>query len=845
MNRHQRRATAKQGRQPVEPAAAGRFDLGLKYHRAGKLIEAEQCYRQVLALWPDHPDALQLMGVIATQSGRHDIAADWITRAIRLNGSNAAWFCNLGLVRERQGRFEEALANHNRALELEPDYPEALSNRGNALRALGRIDEALASYEKALALNPRFAEALNNRGNLLQVFNRHDEALASYDRALELKPDYVDAFVNRGDALRGLGRFDDALASYDAAFSFNPNLAAVLNNRGMVLKDMDRLDKALASYDAALALNPDFVEAHNNRGVVLAETNRSDAALASYDRALALSPGLAAVLNNRGNLLLELGRTDQALADYDQVLALTPNYADAFNGRGNALHKLGRLTDAEQALRHAIELKPDYAEAYGNLGAVHIDLGNLAKAEALIRHALELKPRNISALGNLARVLVDLGRPDEAEAAARRAVALKPDNADAHLNLGTVLIKLGMPAEAEAPTRHAIALKPILASAHHNLGVVLMELGRLSDSREAAERAAALAPREPLHFRQLGEVRKYTAGDCYLAALEALSKDQASLPVGKQIDLQFALAKARADIGQTEDEFRHLLAGNTLKRSHVGYDEAAVLGEIDRTRQVFSSELMRAAPAAGARTTKPIFIIGMPRSGTSLIEQILASHPQVFGAGELTLFERAIGHVRAGMPQAAAYPEMALQMSDQHFQELGGRYLEGIERLAPAASRITDKMPTNFVFTGLIHLALPDATIIHTVRDPVDTCVSCFSKLFTEGHFQTYDLTELGRYYRHYQALMAHWHRALPEGRILDVHYEDIVADVEGMARRIVAHCGLPWDPACLDFHRTERVVRTSSATQVRKPIYASSVGRRRAYGPLLAPLLAELAPLM
>ena len=182
-------------------------------------------------------------------------------------------------------------------------------------------------------------------------------------------------------------------------------------------------------------------------------------------------------------------------------------------------------------------------------------------------------------------------------------------------------------------------------------------------------------------------------------------------------------------------------------------------------------------------------------------------------------------------------------MSGGHFGEIGGRYLAAIERLAPTASRITDKMPTNFVFAGLIHLALPNATIIHTMRDPVDTCIYCFSKLFNEGNFHTYDLAELGRYYRHYQALMAHWHQVLPPGRILDVAYEDTVADLEGVARRIVAHCGLPWDARCLDFHSTERIVRTASAAQVRRPIYASSVGRRRAYQSMLEPLLAELPP--
>jgi len=273
-----------------------------------------------------------------------------------------------------------------------------------------------------------------------------------------------------------------------------------------------------------------------------------------------------------------------------------------------------------------------------------------------------------------------------------------------------------------------------------------------------------------------------------------------------------------------------------------------VLGELDRARQVFSPEFIR-KERGGESSAKPIFIIGMPRSGTTLIEQILASHPQVFGAGELTLFERAIGDVRSGIGGASRgdvsrHPEIVLQMSSDEFQKLGARYLAAIERLAPTASHVTDKMPTNFVFAGLIHLALPHASIIHAVRDPVDTCISCFSKLFTEGNFHTYDLAELGRYYRHYQGLMAHWHQVLPPGRILDVAYEDIVADLEGEARRIMAHCGLPWDARCLDFHSTERVVRTASAAQVRRPIYASSVGRRRAYQSMLGPLLAELPPL-
>jgi tetratricopeptide (TPR) repeat protein len=621
--------------------------------------------------------------------------------------------------------------------------------------------------------------------------------------------------------------------------------AEVLNNRGMMLTGANRHEEALANFDAALALNPDFVEAHNNRAVVLVAIKRRDEALLSYGRALVLRPGMIRVLNNRGNLLQELGRIDEALADYDKALALDPNFVGAINGRGSALQKLNRTSEAERVLQRAIALQPDYVEAHCNLGIVFTDYGRLQEAEAAIRHAIELKPDHVVSLCNLAKVLADLGKYGEAEEMARRAIALDPDYAEAHFNLGNALIALERQHEAEAATRRAIALKPTLAGAHHNLGVVLMDLGWLTEAREASERAVALAPREPMHFRQLGEVMKYTNGDPFLTALEVLSKDEASLAVTKQIDLHFALAKAYADIGRPEDEFRRLLAGNKLKRARIEYDEAAVLGVIDRVRQVFTPEFIRASQGMGEPSAAPVFIVGMPRSGTTLIEQILASHPQVHGAGELKLFDRAVLDIHASIDGAPTYPEIARHMSGEHFGKLGRTYLAGVQQLAPAASHVVDKMPANFVFAGLIHLALPNATIIHAVRDPVDTCISCFSKLFTEGNFQTYDLAELGRYYRHYQALMQHWHEVLPSQRILDVNYEDTVADVEGVARRIVAHCGLPWDQRCLEFYSTTRIVRTSSAAQVRKPIYTSSVGRRHSYGALLEPLLAELQPVM
>jgi hypothetical protein len=252
---------------------------------------------------------------------------------------------------------------------------------------------------------------------------------------------------------------------------------------------------------------------------------------------------------------------------------------------------------------------------------------------------------------------------------------------------------------------------------------------------------------------------------------------------------------------------------------------------------------MRSNEGVGEQSSVPVFILGMPRSGSTLVEQILASHPKVFGAGEIDDFGKAILGLSGAARRAITSPEVVSLMSGEQLRQLGASYVGRIKAAAPAAQRITDKMLENFRFTGLIHLALPNARIIHTRRDPIDTCLSCFSKRFAENLPYTYDLGELGRYYRAYEALMAHWRSVLPQNVMLEVRYEEVVADLEGQARRILAHCGLEWDPHCLDFHKTERPVRTASVAQVRQPIYKSSVGRWRAFESFLGPLLAELEP--
>ncbi len=303
--------------------------------------------------------------------------------------------------------------------------------------------------------------------------------------------------------------------------------------------------------------------------------------------------------------------------------------------------------------------------------------------------------------------------------------------------------------------------------------------------------------------------------------------------------LDFALGKAYADLKEYERSFKHLLAANAAKRTTAAYDEQATFAFFDRIERTFSPELMAAKAGGGAPSDRPIFVLGMPRSGTTLVEQVLASHPAVHGAGELTIFREA---VQAAAPPARLYPDFVPALDEAAIGRIGTEYIKRLGARAQQGERVTDKLPSNFLYVGLIHLALPNAVIIHTVRNPIDTCISCFSKLFKPGEqLFSYDLGELGRYYRRYQQLMEHWRRVLPPGRILDVTYEDVVADLEGQARRILAHCGLPWDERCLAFHETDRPVRTASAMQVRQPIYSSAVERWRVYEEFLGPLLTAL----
>jgi tetratricopeptide (TPR) repeat protein len=722
-----------------------------------------------------------------------------------------------------------------------PVKPSPAFDRALQLHRQGQLAQADELYKTIAQADPRYFEALHLRGLLRSQQGRPAEALPYIAAALKGRPAHAPAWSSLGVVQARLGRPEEALASFERAIALKPDYPEALNNRGNALRDLRRPQEALASYDRAVALKSDYVEALNNRGNALRDLGRPDEALASFDRALALKPEFAEILANRGNALRDLHRPEQALASFDRALALKPSYVEALCHRGNVLAELRRPPEALASFDKALAVKPDYVEALNNRGNTLRDLKRPSEALASYDRALALKPGHVQALYNRGIALADLRRPEEALASYDQALVLKPDYPEALNNRGTALRELGRAEEALASYEQAIALKPDYAVAQDNRGLVLTELGRFDEAGDALAKAIDLAPRRVRSYYNLALLdRRWTLDDPQLLAMETLARDMPVLGSTEQIELHFALSKAYAKTAP-EQSFQHLIAGNALKRRQAVYDEAAALAALGRIRASYPPALMRERAGRGAASAVPVFILGMPRSGTTLVEQILASHPAVFGAGEIEDFARAAGSLDGPAQRLIEAPEAIAQVPDGDLHRLGSAYLERIAALAPSAERIANKLPENFRLAGLIHLALPGARIIHTRRDPVDTCLSCFMQLFAGNLPYTYDLAELGRYYRAYDALMTHWRDVLPPGIMLEVQYESVVTDLEGEARRIVAHCGLDWDPRCLDFHRTERPVRTASMSQVRQPLYAGSIERWRAYEAFLTPLLEAL----
>jgi tetratricopeptide (TPR) repeat protein len=380
-----------------------------------------------------------------------------------------------------------------------------------------------------------------------------------------------------------------------------------------------------------------------------------------------------------------------------------------------------------------------------------------------------------------------------------------------------------------------------MARAHQNLGALLKSLGDMDAARSAYLRAVDIEPDMTGAWRALAEMRKYASADDADIAYMTQVHQRQDLDRSQQANICFALGKAYDDLEDYDTAFAYYAEGNAAQRQQVKPNMDRQVGELRRFRRSIDASVIARWRGAGDPDPTPIFILGMPRSGTTLTEQILASHPKVEGGGELYDLARTFSGVGKIAGLEGAFPDWLAEIDETGLKRLGRAYVDAIREGRENATFITDKMPANFRFVGLIRMILPNAKIIHTRRHPGDTCLSCYTKLFTEGQEFTYNLSDLGRYYRAYDELMAHWRAVLPPGDILEVGYERLVSDMEAQTRRLLDFCGLEWDDACLRFHENKRSVATASVMQVRRPVYTSSVQRWQRYRRHLDPLFQAM----
>jgi tetratricopeptide (TPR) repeat protein len=567
-----------------------------------------------------------------------------------------------------------------------------------------------------------------------------------------------------------------------------------------------RLGEAARIYQRILEQDPSDLEACYHLSILFWGQGALDGALELARQAALLDERSARGQAHLGGILLALDRPAEAIPHLGSALALQPDRADALNNMGVALRATDRLEESLPYFARAVELAPNYADARFNLA------GALAKRE-----------RFEESIPHYKLLLQD-----------------HPASAQFHYALGQALWKSDHYEAAFQEFDRTIELEPGFAPAHAAKANALTESGRFEEAVPALREAIRLAPERAEYYRFLADVAPSAISFEHAAALESLARNEDGLGDDERIEVHFALAKIYAAAGERDGSLVQLILANTHKRRFVSYDESETLASFERIAATFNGQFLKSQEGCSSSSTLPVFIFGMPRSGTTLIEQILASHPNVYGAGELPFFadiaERVLSSGRAISPG-----EMQT-VSCERLRDIGERYVAELMRFAPPGTvRVTDKMPANFTHAGLIRMVLPNARLIHAIRDPLDTCMSCFSHYFAGGQPWAYDLAELGRYYRGYARLMDHW-RSVLGGAMLEVRYEDVVDDLETQARRIVAYCGLEWDDACLEFHKTERKVKTASATQVRRPIYRTALRGWRGCEDRLAPLLGALA---
>ena len=647
------------------------------------------------------------------------------------------------------------------------------------------------------------------------------------------EPTPLDNKINSIIELYSSGHINEALDTVQTLISHYPNEALLHNIGGVCFKATGQLEMAVQSFKSAVAIKSDFADAHYNLGLTFQELNQLEAAIKSYQVTLGLQNSYFKAHNNLGIIYKELGQLDESVNSYEKALKIQPDFVEAYNNLGNTLNELDKFDDSVKAYEEALKIQPDYLEVWNNLGKILNKIGQIDKAVKCYEKAIAINPEYAEAHINLGVTLTELSQLHEAVKCYEKAIAINPDYDEAYLNLGIALEKLGQSEEALNSYEQALVINPDCADAYNNIGYILRGLGQLDEAFSSYVHALAIDSENTKFHRNLALMKNYTKGDTQFIQMQSLLSAN-NLHQSERVNLCFALAKAYADLGEKDELFKVLNEGNQLRKEELNYSIEKDLNNHSLLRKIFKSSIKESSYKS--LTIRPIFIVGMPRSGTSLVEQIISSHHKVHGAGELPTLNNLIA------PILNSYLSNNHALSEENFLLIRQQYSYcHLSNLNTTESFVTDKMPANFENIGFILKAFPEAKVVHLKRDAMAICWSIYQRYFpAEGLGFPYDMEDLGRFYNSYTEMMTFWHELFPN-QIYDISYEDLTTNQEEETRKLLEYCELDWDENCLNFHKNKRAIKTASSLQVRNKMYQGSSEAWKKYADQLKPLINTL----
>lgn len=655
--------------------------------------------------------------------------------------------------------------------------------------------------------------------------------------------------LEQGNQLLQSKKYKKVLALCKRYLAVTPDNPYILSLAGIAADLNQQPHIAVDYFRRAVAIAPNEVTHYFNLAKSLKHTNNIQESIATYQQALNLAPDNLAVLFNLANLYVGVGMPNVAIPLFQRLLQINAGHFNALRGLGVALRLDGQLEQARDCLLKSLEFAPGDINILADLGDIYFQLGKQADAFKAYKVVLNIDANHILALKALGTLLTH-SDPHEALKYFTRAIRLAPNDVDIMDSLANVYFLIGDIPRALTIYRNIIKLFPEHAKSHYRIGVCLRAVGKKAEAIDSFRTAIKFNPEHVQAHLLLATAVKHKTHDDDMIKMEELLKRK-TLDVNQKSFLRFGLGKAYEDLEDYDKAFNNYALANELKRSVINYNFDEDRQSIETIKRTFDAELFKRLDNCGYSSDTPIFIVGMPRSGTTLTEQILSSHPDVHGAGELThigqLAETFFSQqLKAHLPRndemrnQPTLQQLSKMLDRQSLEQLGKQYCDIISRYSENYRYIIDKMPFNFINIGMIHLMLPNAKIIHCTRNPLDTCFSCYSMSFENGNSFTYSQEELGQFYGLYYQLMQHWQQA-GITNIIEIAYEDLIKDQEGQTRRLLDACGLEWNDACLHFHESDRPVMTASVNQVRDRIHSRSIQRWKHFESHLSPLIETL----